>query len=266
MNVQKSFKQSQQNERKDLLKHDLTHALEHRLLSLVYQPTLDFNERKIVSAEALCRWQHPVLGQIPADEFIEIAESHGLISKLGDCVLDQVLSDLPEFIHKWPRARIAVNVSGHELDESNFAERKITKIESVSTQFFNHLEWEVTETSLIDNIELASRHLHQLRQFGMTIAMDDFGTGESTLERIQQLPFDKIKLDRQFVLNLKNPVYQKSLKSMIELTSNSHQQLVIEGIETEEELIQLTQSGCHMGQGYFFSKPVSFEELLKLKI
>ena len=264
MNQRSPFSPTQLSERKQLLARDLSDALDHHKLQLVYQPTLTFKERRLVSAEALSRWHHPELGPIPADEFIAIAESKGMISRLGNQVLEQVLKDLPAFLHQWPHARIAVNVSGLELSEPDFADRKIKAIESVSSQFMKHIEWEVTETFAISDTVLARQHLELLRQRGMSTAMDDFGTGQSSLTRLHQLPFDKIKLDRAFVLGLQNPDCRAEIKAMSALAQDAHMKLVVEGIETEEDLTQLALLGCDMGQGYLFSKPVALQDLLNL--
>jgi EAL domain-containing protein (putative c-di-GMP-specific phosphodiesterase class I) len=266
MSDQLPFNQWKPEEREKILVCDLTQALAERKLNVVYHPSVRFKERRLISAEALSRWIHPKLGSISADEFIEIAERNELISKLGNHVLEQVLMDLPGFINKWPTAKIAINVSGLELSKPDFSDEKIKKIESASSRFMHHLEWEVTETRKIIDNEAAKYHLNNFRAKGMTIAMDDFGTGESSLNRLNQLPFDKIKIDRSFVLNLEKPAYLNILKSMVQLAHSSNRQLVVEGIETEEELQLLAEMGCEIGQGYLFCKPQPLRELIKLQL
>lgn len=250
--------------RRQRLVRDFVEALGHHSIHLVYQPSFTLKTRKVVSVEALCRWNHPDLGAVAADEFIHIAESNGLISALGDQVLQRVLNDLPTLLSKWPSLRVAINVSGLELAEPGFADRKITVIESVSPLYAKHIEWEVTESHQIIDMELANQHLDKLRKHQMTTAMDDFGVGQSTLVRLYQLPFDKIKLDRAFVLGLNHITCQSIIRAMSSLAANLKKELVIEGVETEEQLSILATLGCSLGQGYLFCKPVGLKELMEI--
>jgi EAL domain-containing protein (putative c-di-GMP-specific phosphodiesterase class I) len=264
MNVHNSTQMSAQTHRQKLLAHDLGIALANRAIQVVYQPSFTLKDRHLIGAEALSRWTHPKFGPVPTDELIQVAEESGQIGLLGDCVLQTVLEDLPNLLAKWPTIKIAINISCLELSEMGFAQRKLKTIQSVSAQFQQHIEWELTESHPLKDLELAFQHLATLKAHGMTTAMDDFGAGQSSLVRLYQLPFGKIKLDRIFVLGLDKEICQQIIKSMITLAGNIQIQLIAEGIETQTELETLSNLGCRLGQGYFFCKPIALNELIKM--
>lgn len=249
--------------RQAMVAQRLARALDHGHLQLVYQPVIDLRSREVTSIEALCRWNDDELGQVPPDEFIAAAETQGLIVALGEYLLQQVLTDLPQILKRWPTVRVAINVSGLELEQPDFAERMSACIQAEDPRLAHHLELEVTESAFHHKVEVVRYHLLALRELGLTVAIDDFGTGQSSLARLHMLPFDKIKLDRSFVQALNDPMAQAIVKAMAQLANTFSRSLVVEGIETTEQLQHLMQLGCRMGQGYLLCRPATLQALLE---
>lgn len=239
----------------------LARAISQNELGLVYQPEMDLLSREVVSLEALCRWHDAELGQVAPDEFIGVAEARGLIVQIGEYLLQKVLSDLPSLLQLWPAARVAINVSGVELGLPDFAKRVTACIQAVDVALAQHLEFEVTESVFHHNVPQVRSNLLGLKALGITVAIDDFGTGQSSLSRLHTLPFDKIKLDRSFVQALGDPMVQAIVKAMAQLAGTFSRTLVVEGIETDEQLQQLIGLGCRVGQGYGLCRPTALPEL-----
>ena len=240
----------------------LAHALSHGGLQVVYQPEIDLSTWQLASLEALCRWHDEELGTVAPDEFIAVAEARGLVARLGQYMLERVLTDLPRVLARWPQARVAVNVSGVELAGADFSGRVRDAIEQTNPAFAQHLEMEVTESVFHHDVPTVRQHLESLRALGLTVAIDDFGTGQSSLARLHTLPFDKIKLDRSFVQALANPMVQAIVRAMAQLAATFSRSLVVEGVETPEQLQQLMQLGCRGAQGYLLSRPAPLPELV----
>lgn len=247
--------------RQSKMANRLMQALDQKGLKLVYQPEIDLHSREVSSLEALCRWHDEELGPVAPDEFIAVAEARGLIVQVGEYLLRQVLSDLPSLLQRWPQARVAINASGLELALPDFAQRMRATLEATDLQLARHLELEVTESVFHHNLPVVRQNLLDLRELGMTVAIDDFGTGQSSLARLHTLPFDKIKLDRNFVQALEDPLVQAIVKAMVELAQNFSRTLVVEGIETPAQLAQLVALGCRMGQGYLLCRPCALSDL-----
>jgi EAL domain-containing protein (putative c-di-GMP-specific phosphodiesterase class I) len=236
-------------------------ALRQKGLEVAYQPEFDLHTQQTVSLEALCRWHDKELGTVAPDEFIAVAEASGLVEPLGEYILDRVLSDLPTVLHRWPLARVAVNVSGVELARPDFAMRTAATIRNIDPVLANYLELEVTESVFHHDLPTVRHNLESLRRLQITVAIDDFGTGQSSLARLHTLPFDKIKLDRSFVQALDNPMVHAIVRSMAQLTDTFSRTLVIEGIETAAQLKQLIELGCRVGQGYLLCRPAALPDL-----
>ena len=247
--------------RQNKVANRLAEALAQGGLALVYQPEIDLVSREVTSLEALCRWHDEELGQVAPDEFIAVAEARGLIVPIGQYLLNQILADLPLLMQRWPHARVAINVSGVELALPDFAEQVKARIQAASTPLGKHLEFEVTESVFHHNVPVVRQNLLTLREAGLTIAIDDFGTGQSSLARLHTLPFDKIKLDRSFVQALEDPMVQAIVKSMVDLTDQFSRTLVVEGIETAQQMQQLIGLGCRVGQGYLLCRPCALQDL-----
>ena len=205
----------------------LEKAIYEGQLSVCYQPEIDVTSFEIVTLEALCRWHDSDLNEVKPDEFIGIAEAHGLIVPLGEEVLRQVLRDLPSLLKRWPGVRVAVNVSSLELAQKNFAEKTLAKIRLIDPNFCKSLEIEITESIYLLDFEIAQKNLSTLQANSVTVALDDFGTGHSNLLRLFTLPFDKVKLARSFVQELDAPMIQSLLKFIVEISHDFNKTLVI---------------------------------------
>lgn len=238
----------------------LAHALHHGSLSVVYQPQLQLQPRQVLSFEALSRWHDEELGLVTPSEFIAVAEDSGLVPALGHHVLQQVLTDLPTLQARWPGVRVAVNVSGVELADPDFAARVVHTLGEAGAAA--QLEFEVTESVFHHDMPTVLQNLQALRDRGLTVAMDDFGTGQSSLARLHQLPFDKIKLDRAFVQALDKPMVQAIVQAMAQLTRQFGLQLVVEGVETQAQLQTLQGLGCPVVQGYLLGAPQPLQTLM----
>lgn len=239
----------------------LAHALSHQGLQLVYQPEADLRTCQLLSLEALCRWHDEELGLVAPDEFVAVAEARALVAPLGQYMLSRVLQDLPSVLRRWPQARVAVNVSGLELAQPDFAARTGAVIDRVDPALARHLELEVTESVFHHDLPTVRQNLQALRDMHVSVAIDDFGTGQSSLSRLHTLPFDKIKLDRSFVQALDNPMVQAIVRAMAQLAEGFSRSLVVEGVETAEQLHQLLQLGCRVGQGYWLCRPAALHDL-----
>lgn len=238
----------------------LAHGLHHGGLSVVYQPQLQLQPRQVLSFEALSRWHDEELGLVTPSEFIAVAEDSGLVPALGHQVLQHVLTDLPALQARWPGVRVAVNVSGVELADPDFAGQVARTLGAGGPAAL--LEFEVTESVFHHDMPTVLQNLQILRALGITVAMDDFGTGQSSLARLHQLPFDKIKLDRAFVQALDKPMVQAIVQAMAQLTRQFGLQLVVEGVETQAQLQTLQTLGCPVVQGYLIGAPQSLQSLL----
>ncbi|WP_257279827.1 MULTISPECIES: bifunctional diguanylate cyclase/phosphodiesterase [unclassified Endozoicomonas] len=243
------------------LERDLHEALEHHELSLVYQPQIDFKTSRMVGAEALLRWKHPEKGLISPEMFIPMAENNLDIIPIGDWVLESACHQL----HEWHKAgfhdlRMAVNLSAIQLRDKNIVDRinYLLRKYQIPPRL---LEIEVTETSIMEDIELSSEQLNRIKATGITLAMDDFGTGYSSLSYLKQFPFDKLKIDKTFVEGLpENKENTVIVEAIIQLGQSFGIEVIAEGVETKEQETHLINSGCTEGQGYFYSKPVPDQE------
>lgn len=245
------------------LANDLRHAVEHNLLSVNYQPKVRLADRRICGFEALARWHHPQRGWIPPAEFIPVAEETGLIHALDMWILRQACRQMQSWHTAFPSDHplaISVNVSPRQfaqplLIEDIAAVLRDTGIEPSS------LRLEITEGVLMDNQELALDVLTRLKGLGVGLKIDDFGTGYSSLAYLAQLPFNTLKIDRSFTLQLwggdGNP---RMVKSIMDMAHALGMQVVAEGVEHTEQIVSLLSMGCEFGQGYLFSKPVSAAE------
>ncbi|WP_414472441.1 putative bifunctional diguanylate cyclase/phosphodiesterase [Microvirga sp. M2] len=244
-----------------LLETDLRKALVNREFELYFQPQVNVRANEIGGYEALLRWQHPERGMISPAEFIPVAEDIGLISPLGDWVLEQACI----VATGWPRGiKVAVNLSPVQF-------RNKTLVQSVSRALTrsglapDRLELEVTESVLLQDNELTVATLHQLRRMGVRIAMDDFGTGYSSLSYLRSFPFDKIKIDQSFVRELSSRADCLAIvRSIAGLGASLGMSTVAEGVETEDQFLQITAAGCTEVQGYYFGRPKPASELVHM--
>jgi len=219
-----------------------------------YQAKLD-KKGEVRGAEALARWFHPEIGFISPAEFIPIAEESGMISELGEFIFEETCKNISSFEGIPDNFKVAVNLSSVQLANKNLP----FKIESILNKHkvdYKHIELEVTESMLQDNLDDTVDTLNKLRDMGVTIALDDFGTGYSSLSYLKELPIDILKIDQSFIFSmLKSKKDQAIVDTIITLGKNLDMKLVAEGVETKEDVKALTKKGCDYFQGYYFHKP-----------
>ena len=243
------------------LQHDLEHAIERDELFLVYQPILDLCGNRIVGFEALLRWQHPVRGLVPPDEFIPLAEQSGLIHSIGEWVIRRACLA----VSRWPNdIRVAVNFSAAQFQNANILQIIVSALAEAGVSP-PRLEIEMTESTLISKYGSVPAVLDALLKLGATVALDDFGTGYSSLTYLRKLPFSRIKIDQSFIRDmLVQPDCAAIVKSVIALAQDLKIGVIAEGVETAEQLDYLRQSHCHEVQGYLIGRPVPFERVSAL--
>ena len=246
------------------LRNDLATALAHDELFLVYQPIVDLANGHIVGAEALVRWRHPTRGVIAPSEFVPIAEQSGMITEIGDWVLRTATMEAT----RWHRAtaerpNISVNVSAVQLRDPAIVTRVRDALDQSGLPA-GYLTLELTESTLMDDVERTRAVLHDLKDLGATIAIDDFGTGYSSLAYLRQFPVDVLKIDRSFVSELSAHIASRSLaQDIISLARALDLTSVAEGIETPEQLARLRAMDCGFGQGYYFARPLDTYTLMR---
>ena len=246
------------------LMSEFREALGNNGLQLFYQPKFDLNKQRITSVEALLRWDHPIRGFVPPDEFIPLAEQTGLIMPLTLWVFNQALLDWKEWNASNHNVSMAVNMSVDCLQFSDFPQT----IESILTEHqvpASNIIFELTESLFMKDAERAQKILHALDKFGIELSIDDFGTGYSSLAYLKQLPMDELKIDRSFVMDmLENENDEVIVKATIELAHAMGLRVVAEGVEDQAALDQLVKMGCDIAQGYFIAKPMPANEMSKL--
>jgi diguanylate cyclase (GGDEF)-like protein len=239
------------------IEQELRETIESGSLKVAYQPVFNASGDKIVGVEALARWTHPVRGVMSPEEFIPIAEYSGLIISLGEFVLRQACTDGLA----WPGISVSVNVSPlqfRRLDFVNMVERILAE-----TGFDpKRLELEITESTLLGNLDSAEDAMRRLKAIGVKLALDDFGTGYSSLLYLRRFPFDRLKIDRSFVLSIeKAPDAAAIVHAVVSLGRGLGMKVTAEGVETAEQHLFLRAAGVHCMQGYRFGRPMERGEL-----
>ncbi|MFK5894243.1 MAG: EAL domain-containing protein [Pseudomonadota bacterium] len=227
-----------------------------------YQPQINAQNNTLIGMEALVRWIHPSKGIIPPIKFISIAEEHGLIDSIDYFVMKSAMKTFLQWKQSYPDiGRLSLNLSIKLLDDHSY----IKNLQKILTELnFSPLwlELEVTENLIMKNPDIAVTLLNEIHNLGIDIAIDDFGTGYSSLTYLQKLPVDKLKIDRSFIVNL--PEKDADLaRSIINLSQSLGLSVIAEGIETKEQKEFLLQNDCFYQQGYFYSRPINSEEMLK---
>ncbi len=243
------------------LKSEMRHTLMTGGFALHYQPLVSMETRHVTGFEALLRWPHAERGMIPPAEFIPVAEDTGLIIQLGEWVLREACAEAM----KWPaHIRIAVNLSPVQFQRGNLVAVVVSAL-ATSGLAPSRLELEITEAVLLDRTDRNVQVLQQLRELGVRISMDDFGTGFSSLSYLRSFPFDKIKIDQSFIQNLSNDGRSQTIVSAITgLGLSFGMSTAAEGVETEEQIECLVVKGCTEVQGRFFSMPVPASQVSAL--
>ena len=245
-------------------------AIKNEELSLYYQPVFEATSARVVGTEALARWRHPVRGFISPAEFIPLAEEMGLISQLGQWVLKTACRQAKHWQEAGlPPIMMAVNISAHQLSRQDFEQTVANALEK--TGFDGHLlELEITEGTLLFNIESVSRKLFNLHELGIKVAIDDFGVGYSSLQYLHRLPIDKLKIDRSFVNGIvDNPDNEAIVRAIISVGHSLRLTVVAEGVETPSQLARLCKLECNQFQGFLRARPMpaeDFEALFRLML
>ena len=245
----------------------LRKAIDKEQLIVFYQPKVCVQSGTIRGVEALLRWEHPDHGMVSPDAFIPLAEKTGLIVSIGKWVLRKAC----EQAVKWHRAgypdlTISINVSVRQFNDPNFHDDVVAILDETGIDP-HKVDLEITESCTISNIQRTIDILQKLRERGVSISLDDFGTGFSSLSFLNQLPLDSLKVDRSFIQNIRDCACDGELaKLIIGIASSLKLNVVAEGVETESHLSFLRLNGCDEYQGYYLSPPVSYEDINELLI
>ena len=235
------------------LEADLGHAIENAEVDLLFQPKVELASGRPVSVEALIRWNHPTRGVVGPAEFVRIAEETGLMVPIGEWVLRKAC----EAAASWtdlPDIRVAVNVSGRQLQQPEFSDRVALILDETGFPG-SRLELELTESVAAADGSLAA--LGRLRKLGIRVAIDDFGTGYSSLKLLKRLEADVLKIDRSFVHDAaESKAASVIVEGMLQMARGLGMEVIAEGVETLEEMDQMLALGCQYMQGYLFSKPI----------
>jgi diguanylate cyclase (GGDEF)-like protein/PAS domain S-box-containing protein len=245
------------NERQ-LLENGLRHAIERCELELHYQPIIDLCNREVAGVEALVRWRHPTLGTVLPSQVVSIAEESGLIVPIGRWVLREACRQAMAWqADGLQLARLAVNISAVELRHPEFVACVAAILRETGFDPLR-LEFELTETFLMQDTRSTALVLAALKELGIRIALDDFGTGYSSLSYMRRFPIDTLKVDQSFVRDLITDPDDASLVSaVINMGKSLHMRVVAEGVETAQQLAFLEAQGCHEAQGFHFSRPLT---------
>lgn len=252
-------------ERRMTLENGLRRAIEREEFRICYQPKIDAASNRITALEALIRWEHPELGTLSPAEFIALAEETGLIIPIGEWVMRRACQNNYEWQKQGlPKVRVAVNLSGFQLQAKNFVE-SVAKVLADTQLPGEYLEFEITETVIMQNPEFAVNILIKLRDMGIHISIDDFGTGYSSLAHLKRFSVNTLKIDRAFVRDIESNSTDAAITSAIISMGNSlNLKVIAEGVETEGQFTMLKDRNCDEMQGYLFSKPVAVESVAAL--
>ncbi|MBE9046466.1 EAL domain-containing protein [Pleurocapsales cyanobacterium LEGE 10410] len=247
----------QQKIAKFCLEDDLKTAIEQEQFELHYQPIVNLRDRQVVGFEALVRWQHPIRGLVFPDDFVSLAEETGLIIPIGWWVLRAACLQMVQWQQQNPHAAsmyMSVNITAKQLAQP-YAGDIVTQIITKTGLDPHCLKLEITESEIIENVNLVLSTINKLTSLGIRLSMDDFGTGYSSLKYLHYLPINTLKIDRCFIRSLESDRHHLELvKTIIKLAEVFELDLIAEGIETEQQCDLLEDLGCQYGQGYLFSK------------
>lgn len=236
-------------------------AIETRSLTLYYQPTLELRSASVDGLEALVRWQHPTRGLMQPDSFIPLAERVGLIPQLTRAVLEQAIGEAARLEARGHPLHMSINVSRYDLVDEDLPQYIDTLLEQHHVPH-NRITLEITESALSDDPDRAGRCIHELRDRGLRVSIDDYGVGYSSMSQLLGLHIDELKIDKSFVLALETDRRaQAIIRSAVELGQALNLTVVAEGIETSETLRLVRRLGADVGQGYFISRPLTRDQL-----
>ena len=256
--------------RRFTLENELRRAIEQDEFELHYQPVVDVQAGRSVGGEALIRWRHPERGMVPPGEFIAAAEASGLIQPIGLWVMRRACAQVREWNdRRGDRLRVAINLSARQFLDPELKRHVLEAIEQNGISP-DQLEIELTETAAMVDHDHTRRVFTSLRDAGVSIAIDDFGTGYASMSYLRKLPFDKLKIDREFVTDVHRVQHNQAIcRALIELSRGLKLKVLAEGAETLEEVDFLARHGCELFQGFYFSRPVpaaQFEQAIALPV
>jgi diguanylate cyclase (GGDEF)-like protein/PAS domain S-box-containing protein len=248
------------------LESDLRWGLLRNEFRVYYQPIISLDSWRITGFEALLRWHHPELGFVPPLKFIPVAEETGLIVEIGRWVLREACRQLRTWQDEFPSdppLTVSVNLSGKQFSQPDLIDtiRQVLRETGLSA---GSLKIEVTESAIIENIDSAAAILKQLKELGIRISLDDFGTGYSSLSYLHRFPIDTLKIDRSFIARMNLPKDSEIVRTIVTLANNLGMDVIAEGVETREQVIQLTGLNCEYVQGYLLSQPIDSEAMRNL--
>ena len=244
-------------ENRHMIEVDLRRAIAKRELTLNYQPIVEAATGRIVSVEALVRWHSETHGQVSPEIFVGIAEETGMMAALGHFIIEQAIADSK----RWPHLTTAINISPAQLRSATILKELLA-----TTQQFgvspDRITIEITETLLMASDARTLKLLHQFKEHGFSLALDDFGTGYSSLAYIRDFPFDRLKIDRQFIKGVdENPRAMAIVEGVVNFGRILGHEIIAEGIETEQEMQAMQRAGCTHLQGFVFSKPLTADHI-----
>ena len=245
-------------DQRDILEIELREAIWREEIEVFYQPVFELSTGRATSVEALARWRHKTRGLIPPAEFIPVAEESGLIGELGNLVLATACRHavmLPDDI------KVAVNLSALQFASGDLVDSVMVALAD-SGLAETRLELEITESVFLADSQENLKTLERLKRLGVSIALDDFGVGYSSLSYLTAFPFDKVKIDKSFIDRIGRSETVAVLGSIVQLAKTLNLSIVAEGVETCEQVETIRSLGIALGQGYFFGRPVPFGELL----
>ena len=248
------------------LENSLRQAIQRKEFFLTYQPQIDTESKRIIGAETLIRWDHPKLGLVSPSQFIPLAEETGMIHEIGNWVLHAACQQGSKWLQQGlDFGRLSINIAGPQIQQGKLAD-KVTDVLAISGFPPTMLELEVTEGFIMQEAETAIEQLNSLRDLGITLSIDDFGTGYSSLSYLKRLPIHTLKIDQSFVKDIPENAEDVAITCAIIALGNSlGMSIIAEGVESAEQSQFLSEHGCKLAQGFFYSKPLTvkeFEEFL----
>lgn len=243
------------------LENELRHALEYREMHMHYQAQIDIRTGRVIGAEALCRWHHPTRGWVPPGEFIPLAEESGIIRPLGDWILRTACAAAKAWRDRGlDDVTVAVNISARQFHNQDLP-RIVSETLNQTGLAAQYLELEITESVVMQDTQFTTSTLHELKEIGVKLSLDDFGTGFSSLSYLKRFPIDKLKIDQSFIRNLTVDDNDDAITlAVITLAHNLKLRVIAEGVETKAQLTALRHNTCDEYQGYLFSKAVPAEQ------
>jgi EAL domain-containing protein (putative c-di-GMP-specific phosphodiesterase class I)/GGDEF domain-containing protein len=243
--------------------HDLQTAIRTGQLQLYHQPQINLSNGHVYGSEVLLRWEHSKYGFISPDSFVSIAEDTGLINELTQWTIDQALKDYQQLhLQNYDIHKISINISGKDISLPGF----LTYVQDKILEFNiprDRIIFELTESVMVSDHDKLRKLINDLSQLGVSISIDDYGTGYSSLTYISQLKFDELKIDKVFILDLDKSTRNLTIvKTTIDMAKNLNLKVVAEGVESGSIEKKLKESGCDIGQGYYYSKPLPFDQYL----